>query len=114
MPGSAVKTVQKVTEELCHAVLRSPSGSLQEDRAWKLLLLRERLLFFAPLQHSKAAKKNEHDQEAKCRLVRARATALMAGNWEQLLKDSRPQEEGFSGPEAQAAASEAQDLLLTR
>ena len=36
------------TEQLCGAVLRAHRCSLHEERAWKLLLLKERFLFLAP------------------------------------------------------------------
>ena len=42
--------VADAAETLLRTTLRASRGSLQEERAWKLLLLRERLLFWAPLR----------------------------------------------------------------
>ena len=52
VPGRARGAAADATEQLCRAVLRATAGSVEELRAWKLLLLRERLLFFAPLRLS--------------------------------------------------------------
>ena len=50
IPKAARTTVADATEELLRITLRAERSTLNEVRAWKLLLLRERLLFWAPLR----------------------------------------------------------------
>ena len=79
-----------VTEELCQAVLRAPPGRTQEESAWKLLLLRERLLFLVPLrpQGGRRIGDDEERLDKSC-LVRERAGALLCGEWTGLLAETR-------------------------
>ena len=87
IPGGAREAFVQASAELCNAVLRAPVGSVCEDRAWKLLLLRERLLLSAPLRHAKRGRRlQELEQGAKARLVRERIAAFHRGGWQQLLQ----------------------------
>ncbi len=90
VPKSARAVVADATEELCSAVLRAPERSLQELRAWKLLLLRERFLFLAPLRLSDGRRGRAEEQRLDlARLVRDRAGALLRGDWAGLLAEAR-------------------------
>ena len=93
VPGSARGVAAEATEELCRAVLRAPEGTLAEERAWKLLLLRERLLFAAPLRltgANKQSRRNADEQRQDLgRLVLERASALLRGEWADLLASSQ-------------------------
>jgi hypothetical protein len=94
IPRSARSVVADTTLELCNAALRAPPGSRAEERAWKLLLLRERLLFAAPLQLSaqrRGARRRDTEGERLDlgRLVRERCGALLRGDWEDLLAERR-------------------------
>ena len=74
VPSGARAAAAQATEALCKAALRAPRGSLAEERAWKLLLLRERLLFAAPLrfpQQGRARRRDAQDERQDLgRLVR--------------------------------------------
>ena len=89
VPKAARAVAADVTEELCKALLRAGDGTLEERRAWKLLLLRERLLFLAPLRLTSGRRRNTEERLDLGRLVRSRASALLRGEWEDLLADAR-------------------------
>jgi len=93
VPRSARIVVADTTLELCNAVLRAPGGTRAEERAWKLLLLRERLLFAAPLRLSPHGRPRRRGAEAERldlgRLVRERCSALLRGDWADLLEERR-------------------------
>ena len=84
----------ETTLELCNAALLAPRGARAEERAWKLLLLRERLLFAAPLRLSSqqrgARRRDAEDERLDLgRLVRERCGALLRGDWEGLVAERR-------------------------
>ena len=63
---------------------------MQEERAWKLLLLRERLLFFAPLRFAGGQRgRSEEERLNLGSLVRERVGALFRGDWAELLAAAR-------------------------
>ncbi len=89
VPASARGTAAEATEELCRTVLLAP-GAAAEERAWKILL-RERLLFWAPLQLPSGRRRGpaNADRLDLGRLVRERCAALLRGDWEALLAEAR-------------------------
>ena len=93
VPGSARKTAADTTLELCSAALLAPPGTRAEERAWKLLLLRERLLFAAPLrfpQQGRARRRGAQEERLDLGgLVRERCGALLRGDWADLLEERR-------------------------
>ena len=90
VPSGARAAAAQATEELCHAALHAQAGTRDERRAWTLLTLRERLLFFAPLRlqgpGARGAGAETHD---KARLVRERCSKLLRGEWAELLAEAR-------------------------
>ena len=90
VPKAARSTSADATEELLRATLRVQRGTLQEERAWKLFLLRERLLFWAPLclggRRQRGQGANRQDLG---RLVRERAARLLNGDWAALFAECR-------------------------
>lgn len=90
VPKTARKAAADACEALCRAVLRAPEGTAEEERAWKLLFLRERLLFLAPLNLGKKHDSATADARLDLgRLVRERAGALLRGEWAPLLEQTR-------------------------
>ena len=92
VPGGARAALAQATEEVCRAVLHAPEGTVHEERAWKLLMLRERLLLYAPLRLSQRRPRRSASDAAppdKARLVRERAGAFIRGEWADLLSDAR-------------------------
>jgi hypothetical protein len=90
VPAGARGAAADATEQLCTAVLHAPEGTLREERAWKLLLLRERLLFFAPLRLAGGARgRAGEERQDLSRLVRDRVGALLRGEWAGLLAAAR-------------------------
>ena len=94
VPSGARASVAQASEELCRAVLRAETP-LDEERAWKLLLLRERLLLFAPLRHGQQKQKPRVEASEKARLVRGRVAALHQGDWAELLEEARSSGRGL-------------------
>ena len=90
VPKGARAAAADATEELCRAVLHANLGTVDEERAWKLLLLRERLLFWAPLSSSRhQGRVVEEERLDLARLVRERVGALVRGEWTTLLTEAR-------------------------
>jgi hypothetical protein len=93
VPAGARHAAADATKELCAAVLRAPERSLNETRAWKLLLLRERLLFFAPLNLPAGSRSEGRRADPErldlARLVRERVGRLLRGDWAALLAEAR-------------------------
>ena len=90
VPGSARTAAADATEALCRAALSAAEGTLQEERAWKLLLLRERLLFPAPVRVASARRNATGDGRLDlARRVREKVGALLRGDWEPLLAEAR-------------------------
>jgi len=106
----------EATEELCRAVLRSPAGTRTEERAWKLLLLRERLLFAAPLvlsQKDRQRKRGATEERLDLgRLVRERAGALLRGEWAEMLAERRASAGALARHREQEAASTRDESYL--
>ena len=90
VPGGARTAAADATEDLCRTVLGAPKGTLHEERAWKLLLLRERLLFAAPLrlEHGRRSRDGAARLDLAA-LVRGRVGALRRGEWAELLEEAR-------------------------
>ena len=106
VPGSARTTTAEATEELCRCVLLTREGSREEERAWKLLLLRERLLFWAPLQLSTRHRGNTGEERLDLgRLVRERCAALLRGDWAGLLEDARASARSLAKHRCRSGAS---------
>ncbi len=90
MPNGARAVAADVAEELCQAVLCASASATRGERAWKLLLLRERLLFLAPLQPQFGHRRGDNEERLdKSCLVRERAGALLCGEWTGLLAETR-------------------------
>ena len=90
VPRSARAAAADATEDLCRAVLLAPRGGAQEERAWKLLLLRERLLFAAPLRLEQGRRaRSDAGRSDLGALVRGRVGALLRGEWAELLEEAR-------------------------
>ena len=69
--------------------VRRRTNSQQEERAWKLLLLRERLLFLAPLRLG-AGRRGANDECLDLGwAVRERVSPLLRGDWAALLAEAR-------------------------
>ena len=73
VPKAARTSAGDGIEELLRATLRAERGTLDEVRAWKVLLLQDRLLLWAP-----------------------RAGRLLRGAWEALLRESRASGEALA------------------
>ena len=112
VPAGARTAAADATEELCGAVLRAPERSLAELRAWKLLLLRERLLFFAPLRLGGRRGRREEERLDLGRLVRERVGALQRGDWAHLLAEARASATGLAKSRARAGAGEKDESYL--
>ena len=113
VPRGARAAAADATEELCEAVLRAPGGSLAELRAWKLLLLRERLLFRAPLRLSSSqGGRRQEERLDLSRLVRERVGALLRGDWAVLLAEARASAAGLARSRASAAAVKRDESYL--
>ncbi len=113
VPKGARGPAADASEELCNAALRAPEGTVQEERAWKLLLLRERLLFFAPLRLTGGQRRRrEEDRLDLGRLVRERVGALLRGDWATLLADVRASAAGLARSRSRAGASERDESYL--
>ena len=90
VPKGARAAAADATEDLCRAVLHTRPETVEEERAWKLLLLRERLLFWAPLGFSSGrGRRAEEERLDLGRLVRERVGALLRGEWSALLTEAR-------------------------
>ena len=99
MPYAAVCAESRAdtTEEFLRITLRAGRNSLNEVRAWKLLLLRERLLFWAPLRLGGDTHRGRGaDRLDLARLVRERAGRLLRGDWVALLRESRASGEALA------------------
>ena len=97
VPKAARTTVADATEELLRITLRAERSTLNEVRAWKLLLLRERLLFWAPLRLGEGRRRGRGaDLLDLARLVRERVGRLLRGDWESLLSESRASGEALA------------------
>ena len=70
------------------AALEAPEGSADEERAWKLLLLHNRLLLWAPLANRAAGRARARAQQDR---VLDRLERAERGNWTGLLADARRQ-----------------------
>ena len=100
VPKAARSTSADATEELLRATLRAPRGTLQEERAWKFLLLRERLLFWAPLRLGGRRRQGRGaDRQDSDRLVRECAARLLNGDWAALLSECRASGEALTASE---------------
>ena len=78
VPRAARTMVASVSEDILAAVLRADRGSAAETRAWKLLPLRERLLFWAPLNLNEGRRTyRETERIDLARLVRTRVGRLL-------------------------------------
>ncbi len=105
VPAGARGAAADATEQLCGAVLRAPERTVEELRSWKLLLLRERLLFFAPLRLSGGPRgRREEERLDLSRLVRERVGALLRGEWAELLATARASAEGLAKSRAASGA----------
>ena len=89
VPRAARAVVADATEGICRALLRAGPGTPAELRAWKLLVLRERLLFLAPLHLTGTRNRAGEERLDLGRLVRERANALLRGELADLLDATR-------------------------
>ena len=114
VPKGAVAAVTEATEELCRAVLHSRQGSQAEARAWKLLLLRERLLLHAPLRLETGGRRQpaEVDRIDLNRLVRERVGALLRGDWAELMTQARGISRRLSRSRERAPTSQRDESYL--
>ena len=87
-------------------MLRSPEGTPEEERAWKLLLLRKRLLFAAPLRLTEPRGRTSNEARLDLgRLVRERAGALLRGDWAELLAETRATAKALAGSRERRGAT---------
>ena len=113
VPGSARAVAAGATEDLCRAVLLAGEGSLQEERAWKLLLLRERLLFWAPLRLSTGRRGNTEEERLDLgRRVRERVSALARGDWAALLAEARASARSLARSRGRSGATQRDERYL--
>ena len=92
---------------------RTTAGSVQEERAWKLLLLGERLLFLAPLRLQGGRRgRDDEDRLDKSRLVRERAGALLRREWAGLLAEARRSTRGLARSRAKDGAAQRDESYL--
>ena len=86
VPNGAKKALADVTESLVKFVLAAPRGTQLETRAWKLLLLRERMLLMAPLRPEKQRVRADAKLD-KAREIRERVGKFQRGEWIPLLDE---------------------------
>ena len=113
VPSAARSAAADATEALLRATLRAERGTLAETRAWKLLLLRERLLFWAPLRLGAEGRKGRGaDRLDLARLVRERAGRLLRGDWEALLAESRASGRALAASRKETPRTSTDDSYL--
>ncbi len=112
VPGGAKGAVAQASEALCEAVLRAHPETQDAERAWKLLVLRERLLLFAPLRHGRNARREARATPAdRARLVRERVALLERGEWQSLLEAARASGRGLALARRAAPAERSEQTL---